>query len=853
MNVQDQFDLLWILVCCALVLVMQGGFLCVEAGLTRTKNSINVALKNIVDLGVSVALYWVLGYGLMFGATQAGIIGSSNFMHHFGDNAALDVSFIFQAMFCGAAVTIVAGAIAERIMFSGYIFLAVCIAGFIYPVCGHWIWCADEASGTSGWLAGLGFIDFAGSTAVHSVGGWAALAILIVIGPRSGRFSKDGTVNKINPSSLPIAMLGVILLWFGWIGFNGGSLMSFSSEVPKVISITCLGACGGLIGGVVVSRICEKHYEPLSIMNGTLAGLVGVTAGAHMFSGEVALSVGLISGVVAYFGEKFLLRLKIDDAVGAVPVHLLAGVWGTIAVAFFGDQGHFVDGYSRMDQFLVQLVGVLAIGITVFSSVLFVTYIYNKCFPLRVSFDDEYLGLNITEHRASSEISDLLGVMSRHANTGDITERAHIEPFTEVGQIASHYNGVIESLDKAYSKVRESEERLHTIASVSPVGIFLCDKTGMCSFTNRSFREMLGLHTVNDSWLTLIEETRRAQTEQSWLDAVQQGLPFTEEVCFVRDGMPVYTVMQSVSIVGEGDSVNYVGTITDVSDQKRVESQLAQAQKMESVGQLAAGVAHEINTPTQFIGDNIKFLEDSFQDLLDVQLKFTEFLGQLSGDVDIEVMKEQMKKELEDADVEYLSEELPRAIIESRDGVERIAEIVKGMKAFTHPGENELGPSDINAAIKSTIAISKNEWKYVADVCLDLDEDISDPVCNINEINQVVLNMVVNASHAIADNMPKDSDKGEIAISTRQKEGNIYIAISDTGSGMPKEICEKIFDPFFTTKEVGKGTGQGLAIAYKIIVKGHGGDISVASEVGKGTCFTIKLPLAAENLESNVD
>ena len=284
----------------------------------------------------------------------------------------------------------------------------------------------------------------------------------------------------------------------------------------------------------------------------------------------------------------------------------------------------------------------------------------------------------------------------------------------------------------------------------------------------------------------------------------------------------------------------------DITEQKNLESQLSQAQKLESIGQLAAGIAHEINTPTQYVGDNTRFLDDSFADLIKVFRKYSELLSASKvGTVTPELMSE-VEAAIEEADVDYLLEEIPKAIQQSLAGVERVARIVRAMKEFSHPGGDEKTGTDINRAIESTVTVARNEWKYVADMVTDFDTGLPLVPCLPGDFNQVILNLVINASHAIADVVGDGAGgKGTITVRTRRDGDWAEIRISDTGTGIPEEFRSRIFDPFFTTKEVGKGTGQGLAISHNVIVEKHKGTLGFETEVGKGTTFIIRLPMEA--------
>ena len=285
----------------------------------------------------------------------------------------------------------------------------------------------------------------------------------------------------------------------------------------------------------------------------------------------------------------------------------------------------------------------------------------------------------------------------------------------------------------------------------------------------------------------------------------------------------------------------------NTTEERYLRAQLMQAQKLESIGQLAAGIAHEINTPTQYVGDNVSFLQDGFTDLNKLMSEYDNVLAEhQNGAIPPELIAK-IRSVAQEVDVEYLRQEIPQAIVQAMEGIERISSIVRAMKQFAHPASKEKVATDINKAVKNTVTVSRNEWKYVAEMTTELDPDLPLVECLPGEINQVLLNIIVNAAHAIGDVVGDGSNgKGKITISTRQEGGMAEVRISDTGSGIPEEIRDRIFDPFFTTKEVGKGTGQGLAIARSIVVDKHGGTIDVQSEMGQGTTFVIRLPIRAK-------
>ncbi len=442
-------DVLWVAISAGLVFVMQAGFLCLEAGLTRSKNNINVALKNLADFGVSVLLFWLLGYGLMFGLSWGGWLGSTSFAPDVGAAGRWPTSFfLFQAMFCSTAVTILSGAVAERMRFSSYLLVAALVSGLLYPLFGHWAWNGLADATLTGWLGRQGFVDFAGSTVVHSVGGWVALAALLVIGPRSGRFPPQAAPRKIPGANLPLAMLGGLLLWFGWFGFNGGSALAFNERVPSIIVTTLLAGAAGQCTALALSLLFYRRVEVDLMLNGTLAGLVAITASAHAVSVLAAIWIGAVGALVMIGCVRLLEQWRIDDAIGAVPVHLGAGVWGTLAVALFGQPTLLGTGLDRSAQLLVQVSGIVVCCVWTFGLSYLLLRTINHFFPLRIPLDQEHIGLNVVEHGASSELYDLLQVMEHQSQTRNWQLRAPVEPFTEIGQIAERYNQVMETLEQ---------------------------------------------------------------------------------------------------------------------------------------------------------------------------------------------------------------------------------------------------------------------------------------------------------------------------------------------------------------------------------------------------------------------
>lgn len=404
---------------------------------------------------------------------------------------------------------------------------------------------------------------------------------------------------------------------------------------------------------------------------------------------------------------------------------------------------------------------------------------------------------------------------------------------------------------RAENALKVSEIRFQQAFDYAPIGICLASVEGRFQQVNLALCEMLGYtkeELLNLSFFEVADGHERLMSveRQNQLLAGEITSFQDEKRYFHKSGEPVLA-LTSVSLVKDvaGVPMYFIAQIQDVSEQKSMEDQLQRAQKLESIGQLAAGIAHEINTPTQYVGDNTRFLSDSFEGYASVLQMNAKLLEACKSECVTAELLSEMEKAIEDADIEYLTEEIPLAIDQALHGVDRISKIVQSMKEFAHPGSVDKKAADLNKAIESTITVASNEWRYVADLKTEFDPDLPALPCLVGEFNQVILNMIINASHAIADVVGDGSNgKGVITVTTTKVNDWAEIRIGDTGTGMPEGVRKKIFDPFFTTKEVGKGSGQGLAISHNVIVEKHKGTIEVESEIGKGTTFVIKLPIS---------
>jgi len=465
-NLTQNIDTLWVINCAILVFIMQAGFMCMESGLSRHKNSINVALKNAADFGVSVVMFWLFGFGLMFGTSYKGIIGTDLFFFK-TDISMYQTYFVFQAMFVATAATIISGAVAERMKFAGYLILTIIATSIVYPIIGHWAWSSSYLSKLYetdkmlkvGWLTEMGFVDFAGSTIVHSVGGWIALAGVLILGPRIGKYSAANK-GKFTGSSFPIAILGTLILWFGWFGFNGGSNGAMDETVPLILINTFLAAAFGLLTGLFISYITKKKPDPMYVVLGPLAGLVAITASCNSVDSVEAIIIGIIGCFVAIITSELLEKLEIDDVVGAIPVHLAAGIWGTLAVAIFSDLEILGTGLSRIEQFKIQVTGIFAVGTFSFMISFFFLKIINNFYPLRVDPIHEELGLNIAEHGAVSVEHDLISVLDKQSVSGDLKIRGPQDPFTAGGVIGLYYNKMMNKLEASESEKNKWRKRI---------------------------------------------------------------------------------------------------------------------------------------------------------------------------------------------------------------------------------------------------------------------------------------------------------------------------------------------------------------------------------------------------------
>lgn len=853
---------------------MQAGFTCLESGLVRSKNSVNVAIKNFVDFSISAIAFWLIGFGLMFGTSQSGMFGSTGFMFDADRGSWITAVFVFQLMFCGTASTIISGAIAERTRFLGYVLITLAISLVIYPLSGHWIWGGALEQTRTGWLAAMGFIDFAGATAVHSVGGWVSLAAVMIIGPRIGRFDKSTA--PIRSHNLPTVVLGVFLLWFGWFGFNGGSTLTASSDIALIVLNTVLAGASGSVAVLAISWIMHGRPYVLDTFNGGLAGLVAVTASANMVNPSAAAAIGAVAGMVALGAASLLERFRIDDVVGAVPVHGAAGVWGTLAVALFADPASWVSGLGRWDQFMVQATGAGAIFAWSFGCGYILLWAINKVVPLRVTREQELQGLNISEHGSGSESHDLLREMEEQRMGGDFSTQVHAEPHTEIGEIARQYNRVLGRVqsetvlrDQAREKLFRKSAFLELSMKIAVAaneadsvdGTMQICLDQVCQFTGWPIGHAYVLSNNGDNVLV--------PTELWHLDDPARF----EAFCSVTNKT---TFDMGVGLPGRVFESGEPAWINDVTrDPNFPRAKLAQ-----NVG-LKAGFAFPVLIGAEVVAV-LEFFSISESGPDDPLLELMAHIGtQLGRVIERRIVDQQLRTAMEEAEAanQLKSEFLTHMSHELRTPLNAIIGFSTMIKdqllgtsknsAYKGYGEDiynsghhllkliddlldlskieagkfdlEFDRLDVHEAVLETLR-TVDPMASQSDVTIqaELEENLSPLTADRRALDQILLNLLSNA-------IKFTPSGGRVTVRGSNTGGSTCLVIADTGIGIePRDISTvmstwgQVANPMMAG---GGGAGLGLPIVQSL-VKLHGGKFDIESKVGMGTTATVTLPNA---------
>lgn len=903
---KDLLDMLWVIVASGLVFIMQPGFAALESGLTRSKNSINVAVKNITDMIIAVFLFWLFGFGLMFGASYMGLVGSDQFLPALEKDAVQASFFLFQSMFVATAATIVSGAVAERVKFSSYIYITIVISGFIYPVFGHWAW---KTGDVSGWLAHKGFVDFAGSTVVHSVGGWVSLASVLIVGPRTNRFNPDGTSNKIQGHDLPMAILGTMLLFFGWFGFNGGSTLAMNKSVAVIIVNTILAGSSGAMVALFVGWWLFKVADVSFIINGGLAGLVAITANCHSVSAFDSLIIGGVGGIIALFLEKLLDRLKIDDVVGAFPVHTGGGVWGTIAVAIFGNPGILGTGLTMWGQLKVQLLGVVVAAAWAFGTGYLFLFILNKISRIRVDADDEHIGLNVAEHGATTEIIELFRTMEEQEKTGDLSLRLPVEPFTEIGQIAAKFNKVMEAL---YVSNRERTAIMENVSQ----GLFLLDKNGSIlpgysialetmigkkDISGKLFRDVVSKVVPDDS-LESFQDYFDLMFNLSHDESDLANLNPLRKINAEVENNRRYLQIRFMRIINEDEVNQLLGSVTDITENVKLENRIKETQEntrkeMEKIfqiihvnaGELAnfvssvRGEISQINSILSHNKDNLEIPTEQFRDKMrrifasmhaikgDASMLSLHFLADMVHRFEDKLQETLDKETISSEDflpVLFMVTSIDKDMNEILNFIERLHGFQQAFKETSQDfQESVLAKME---RLAETIAEDNGkqvrfEYKVVDGILfpgkyLKLMKDV---------LIQLVRNSVIHGIEypGFRSEIGKDPI-GKIFFSMNDSEGKLQFTYRDDGSGLDIEkikqtaiksgkysenevkswplskIAKLIFESSFSTaEEVSEHAGRGMGMdVIRNRIKEAGGKLNLSFSQGKYFEMRILLP-----------
>ncbi len=843
-------DMVWTLIASFLIFLMQAGFTLVEVGFTRAKNAGNVVMKNMIDFALGSIGFFLIGYGLMFGISALGLFGTSDFfLSHITFSGKVDnwkfANLMFQVVFAATAATIVSGAMSERAKFIGYLFYSLLISTLIYPVVGHWIW-------GGGWLARKGMIDFSGSTVVHSVGGWVSLAGVLVLGPRLGRYNRDGSVNIIPGHNIPLVALGVFILWFGWFGFNTGNTLSATNPSIALIAVnTILAGASGALCTMALTWTMRGKPEVGMTLNGVLSGLVSCTGGVAIISPFSAVAIGSVAGFVLYFSLQAFERRRLDDPVGGISVHGVNGIWGTLAVGLFAQDkyvqnslGYTVNGLffgGGVDLLAVQALAVLAVFLWAFPLSWGFFKLLNSTLRLRVSPEEEMRGLDFGEHSMTSypvfdefqkkqeEIIEELERVRELSLLHDIGQSMHTLNLDETLELI--LQGVAKGI--GFDRVRLyllDEEKKQLFCKVA-VGMerekiqnltlpydrednmvsraimerrpFIVEDASRDPRVNLdliSFLDVKSLAVVpllsRDKVLGGIAADNLISQTLITDKKLQSLMIFANQAALALENALMYEELKAFSSQLE-ERVRKASTRLE-----ETQRQLFQSEKLAALGKLSAGIAHEIRNPLT----SIKILIHSLVD-------------EMATDA---------------------SREKDLAVIETE--IERVNKIIRQFLDFARPRPPSLEPMDVRTVLEETLALLNYEMEAQG-IRLERNyaPDLPAVPMDREQMKQVFLNLMLNATQAM-------DREGELTILTALKPNPaggknrsfVEIGIRDTGPGMLEDIKGKIFEPFFSTKE--EGIGLGLPIAQRIVEE-HRGEIRVESNPGEGTTFYITLPL----------
>ena len=817
-------DSSWVLLSAFLVTTMLIGFCMLEAGLVHRKNSVDVAFRNLTSFVVSALVFWLVGFGLMFGAGHdSGLFGTDLFRRGHGDGSG--AFFFYHLALCSVAATIVGSALAERTRVSASLLIAALVAAIFYPLVGHWIWGGLLENGTPGWLAERGFVDFAGSTVVHGTGGWLALAAALVVGPRLGRFG--GEAVPLRGGNYPLATAGVLVLWFGWFGFNGGGAYGYDARVAVILVNTSLAAAAGGCTLLGFAWLTRRKPDIVATLNGTIAGLVGVTAGCHLYEAQDAVLVGVVAATACALAIGLLRRCKIDDVLAAWPAHAVAGIAGTLMVATLGDPAGFPLGLTRVDQLLVQLTGIGAVAAFVGLGGFVTLWVLDRLFRFRVSEADERSGLDIAEHDAAIDLVEAPDRAEPRRRPGDSPPPATIDARADDDRTAEEHERALErarlevdARDRPALPAQEATE-FRVIFENTHEGILQFARDGRIMRANSAALALLGYASEKDlvsgagRWLSKLDGIDRARHVRILRTLESSGMAQEPELSFTRplDGLTAHVQLDLRRVHGrEGAPSTVLGSIVDVGErqanERLREERDAAIAASRAKSEFLASMSHEIRTPLNGVIGMLELLgrteldgrQSRFVDLADTSA--AALLSVIDDILDLS------KIEAGKLELERTAFDLP----------ELLSEVVE-----------MFAPQAAGKGIELASLVPANLPVRV----------VGDP----ERLRQVLVNLVGNAI--------KFTERGAVTLRCRTsrvgpEETRFRVDVEDSGSGIPPAELERLFQPFAqadsSIRRTHGGTGLGLTISRRLASL-MGGEITADSTPGRGTTFRLELPL----------
>lgn len=905
-----KLDILWVLTAAPLVLFMQAGFGALEAGLTRAKNSINVAIKNIADFVISCLLFWAVGYGVVFGPTWGGFVGSGGFFVE--GNAEVATTLLFHMAFCGTATTIMSGALAERSKFASYLMASALVSAVIYPVAAHVVW------NPGGALAVMGFSDFAGGTVVHVVGGSVALAGALVVGPRIGRFDFEGGQGGMTPSSLPLAVLGCLILVFGWLGFNGGSTLAFNERVPGIVVNTLLAACAGGVAATAFDWWRRGSSSARAMINGVLSGLVAVSAGAQIFSTADAAVMGAVGALVALAAQAALVRRRVDDVVGAVPVHLASGVIGTIGVGVLGDLSLLETGHSRSAQILIQTLGSVGVAAFAFSCSYAGFRALRAVVGVRVSVEDELRGLNFAEHGATTEIHELLQAMDTVGRSGDFSVRAEVDPHTDVGQIAKKYNEVLDTVEGQAQRIDAQNRENRTVLFSIGEGLVAVDEDlKIRQGWSAAAAEILGTDQLmgRDLGELLFDDTDSGARKREKLEGLAATacalllpeqfddlIPNAPQWLRRRDpqtGEDRYFALSYSSIVEDGAITGMIVVLSDESELNELREDSSQRFRMLASTTARLAELLEDHTKLQssavFLAEAVPLAEtlvETVDDVesIDIPRVFREVHTIKGGASMLELAHltyfaheaEAILDDLRAGRVttdEVVDGRLREYACGLRDGLRALARLWKTARGAEASGDHASRWDAVAQSVEQNIAeVARSLGKSVR-VRVTTQEGVVPAAAELSLLQMALVHLGRNAAGHGLESAQERSDAGKpvvarIDINLRRVENVVELRFEDDGRGIDRgRVAQLAFDRgitssvlsdlddgqlldiltspgFSSASEVSTLSGRGVGLdAVASGVRSLGGGLQLETSPGAGTTFVLRWPAEAAVVE----